>query len=92
VGFVCQVNWRPGDRYRCQIDDSWWFGTVQEVFIILFSLLKLKVTDFLLIPLSVFLLLFYSVLWTSLTVLKCVIFDIAGKFSAILNDSEVPVP
>jgi hypothetical protein len=27
------VNWRPGDRYRCQIDDSWWFGTVLEVII-----------------------------------------------------------
>ncbi|XP_023331466.1 bromodomain and WD repeat-containing protein 3 isoform X10 [Eurytemora carolleeae] len=26
-----QVKWKPGDRYRCQIEDSWWFGTVVEV-------------------------------------------------------------
>jgi len=26
-----KVKWKPGDRYRCQIEDEWWFGTVLEI-------------------------------------------------------------
>jgi len=25
-----KVKWKAGDRYRCQIEDSWWYGTVLE--------------------------------------------------------------
>jgi len=26
-----KVGWKPGDRYRCQIEDAWWYGSVLEV-------------------------------------------------------------